>query len=183
MTSEPPIIEAYVPIPYPDAFRPYDPRFAEIAERIAQALRKAFPDGQVEHVGSTAVPGCAGKGVIDLMIVYPPGTLDQAAQAAEKLGFQPWESSFPPERPMKIGSYRAHGELYRVHLHILPEGYPEIEAQRVFLQRLRNDPQLLAEYVAVKQKALATGVQDGGEYNRAKEPFIRAAQGVEFPRY
>ena len=33
-------------------------------------IRRQASGLPVEHVGSTAVPGCAGKGVIDLMIPY-----------------------------------------------------------------------------------------------------------------
>jgi GrpB-like predicted nucleotidyltransferase (UPF0157 family) len=38
-------------------------------------ITSRFPALTVEHVGSTSVPGCSGKGVIDLMVVYPPGLL------------------------------------------------------------------------------------------------------------
>jgi GrpB-like predicted nucleotidyltransferase (UPF0157 family) len=46
-------------------------------------------------VGSTSVPGCAGKGVIDLMVVYPPGHLDDTKAVLADLGFQRQLSSFP----------------------------------------------------------------------------------------
>ena len=50
----------------PAACLPYDPRAQEVARKVARMINHQLPDFTVDHVGSTAVPGCAGKGVIDL---------------------------------------------------------------------------------------------------------------------
>jgi GrpB-like predicted nucleotidyltransferase (UPF0157 family) len=50
----------------PAACLPYDPRAQEVACKVARMINHQLPDFTVDHVGSTAVPGCAGKGVIDL---------------------------------------------------------------------------------------------------------------------
>ena len=60
-----------------DAFRPYDARCPEVAHRVADFIQERLPGARVEHVGSTAVPGCPGKGVVDLMLPYAPGDLDR----------------------------------------------------------------------------------------------------------
>jgi hypothetical protein len=61
---------------------------AEIA-RIAHAL--SVPTSDVEHIGSTAVPGLAAKPVIDLMVgstEYPPSPSLQSGVA--RLGYERW---------------------------------------------------------------------------------------------
>ena len=46
----------------PATCRDYDPRGAEVARLAGAAIYSHFPQVRVEHVGSTSVPGCAGKG-------------------------------------------------------------------------------------------------------------------------
>jgi hypothetical protein len=70
------------------AYRPYDPRFPDVASRVIDLIRDRMPDALVEHIGSTAIPGCPGKGVVDLMLLYPAGWLDTARSALDQLGFQ-----------------------------------------------------------------------------------------------
>ena len=53
--------------------RVYDHRAAEVAQRVATSIQIHLPGVTVEHIGSTSVPGCAGKGIVDLMLVYPDG--------------------------------------------------------------------------------------------------------------
>src|SRR5229473_1531214 len=65
------VITAY-PIK-PPACVEYDPRVVEVAHEIMQMISAALPPVTVEHIGSTSVPGCAGKGIIDLMVLYPDG--------------------------------------------------------------------------------------------------------------
>jgi ribonuclease-3 len=47
---------------------PSDPRWRELAAEEAARLRGALPDAEVEHIGSTAVPGLEAKPVIDLLV-------------------------------------------------------------------------------------------------------------------
>src|SRR5918993_2961943 len=50
----------------PAACLPYDPRAQEVARKVARMINYQLPEITMNHVGSTAVPGCAGKGVINL---------------------------------------------------------------------------------------------------------------------
>ena len=45
----------------PAVCRDYDPRAAEVARQVAQLLASNLPSVRAEHIGSTAVPGCAAK--------------------------------------------------------------------------------------------------------------------------
>ncbi|QRK10816.1 GrpB family protein [Archangium violaceum] len=70
------------------ACRPYDARVVEVARRVGEAVREHLPEVMVEHVGSTSVPGCEGKGVVDLMIPVEPGQLEPVKALLDALGFQ-----------------------------------------------------------------------------------------------
>jgi GrpB-like predicted nucleotidyltransferase (UPF0157 family) len=135
----------------------------------------------VEHVGSTAVPACAGKGVVDLMLLYPPGRLAAARDAVDGLGFQRHDrpGAFPEERPVRIGTLAYDGETFRLHVHVIAADSPEVAEQRRFRDRLRADPALVADYVARKRAVLAAGVTDGGTYNQGKDEFIQGVLGDE----
>src|SRR5687768_9171580 len=96
--------------PYPRdpvaVFQDYDPRAADVAARVAELIRSHMPELTVEHIGSTAVPGCGGKGVVDLMIVYEPGQLEAVKNLLAALGFQHQTHGHrhPEERPMRVGT-------------------------------------------------------------------------------
>jgi GrpB-like predicted nucleotidyltransferase (UPF0157 family) len=158
-----------------EAYRPYDPRFPEVAARIAALIEAGVPVARVEHVGSTAVPGCDGKGVIDLMMLYPPGGLVAARDAVDGLGFQRQTNRdpFPEERPLRVGSFEHDGESYRVHVHVIAADSSEAAEQIWFRDRLRSDPALVGEYAALKQLVVADGVADSIEYNKGKDDFIQ----------
>ena len=136
-----------------------------------------MPYARVEHIGSTAVPGCAGKGIVDLQMLYPPGRLAEARDTLDGLGFQRQTGldPFPEERPLRVGTFADDGTVYRLHVHVVAEADAEAEDLRRFRDRLRADPSLLAEYVASKQAALASGVLDNIAYGRAKAPVILKA--------
>lgn len=158
----------------PAACHDYDPRFVSVATHIAEALHLHSPDLVVEHIGSTAVHGCAGKGVIDLMVLYSPGQLDLAKAALDQLGFQrqttrdPW----PESRPMRIGAVEYDGQRFRLHVHVIAQDSPEVAELRAFRDQLRQDAELLSAYVERKRQILAAGVTDSVDYSIAKGEFI-----------
>ncbi len=164
--------------PYPRdpgvAFQDYDARTTDVARRIADAIMAQLPGVTVEHIGSTAVPGCAGKGVVDLMLVYQPGQLGVAKELLKALGFQRQTHGhrFPETRPMRVGTLEHDGTVFRAHIHVLEAGSDEVTALRRFRDRLRADPQLVAAYVARKREILAAGVNEPADYTARKGKFI-----------
>jgi GrpB-like predicted nucleotidyltransferase (UPF0157 family) len=166
----------------PAAVRPYDPRAAEAAQRLRDRIESALPGITVEHIGSTSVPGCAGRGVIDLQVLYPPGQLAAAREALDALGFQRQQSRdpWPEERPMRVGSVEHAGALFQIHVIGLDD--PEVEANRRFRDRLRADPQTVEAYVARKRAIVDGGVRDATDYSYAKGDFIREALTLDAKR-
>jgi GrpB-like predicted nucleotidyltransferase (UPF0157 family) len=55
-------------------------------------------------VGSSAVPGLAGKNIIDLLLAADPADIPAITQTLLELGFQPQvPAAFPATRPMLWG--------------------------------------------------------------------------------
>jgi RimJ/RimL family protein N-acetyltransferase/GrpB-like predicted nucleotidyltransferase (UPF0157 family) len=162
----------------------HDPRSADVARAVAAVIEPRLPGAKVEHVGSTSVPGCAGKGIIDLLLVYPPGQLAAARDLLDALGFQKQTSRdpFPEDRPLRKGALEHAGTTFLLHVHVLSAASPEVGAMRAFRDRLRADPGLVAAYVAAKRAILAAGVADRLDYSNRKGAFVQGVlRGLAFP--
>ncbi|MEO6726164.1 MAG: GrpB family protein [Blastocatellia bacterium] len=160
----------------PAACLDYDPRGPHVAAHVAAIITLHLPNVIVEHVGSTAVPGCAGKGVIDLMLLYGDGRLEEAKSLLEALGFQPQVSRdpFPESRPMRVGEIEFEGSMFRLHVHVIEMHSPEVAELRAFRDALCADPEMVADYVARKRQIIASGVTDSVDYSIEKGNFIQS---------
>lgn len=166
-------------LPYPKqpvTCAPYDPRAPDVAVTVADTITGLLPTVAVEHFGSTAVPGCAGKGVIDLMILYHVLPIETVLNQLDRLGFQ-WvqrQAQLPDEWPKGMGAVSYLGTVFRLHIHVLPREHPMVLTNRVFRDQLRNDPTLVAAYVARKRTLIEMGTTEPIAYTQAKMPFIQA---------
>ncbi|HEX8436725.1 GrpB family protein [Archangium sp.] len=159
--------------------RPYDARGVEVARRVGEQVRRSLPGVTVEHIGSTAVPGCAGKGVVDLMIPVTPEQMAPVKALLEALGFQPQvppagHEPWPESRPMRVGSLEHEGTRFNLHVHVIPADSPEVETQRRFRDRLRADSALREAYVARKREILSQGITNSGDYSEEKGSIIQS---------
>jgi GrpB-like predicted nucleotidyltransferase (UPF0157 family)/ribosomal protein S18 acetylase RimI-like enzyme len=159
---------------------PYDAawpvRFAEERERIREAIGP-WLTGEVEHVGSTAVPGLAAKPVIDIMA--PVADLDTSRSAIAKLEaigycYAPYrddvEHWFCKPRP----AHRTH------HLHLVPGGSRLWRDRIGWRNALRGDAALAREYAELKAGLARRHREDRDAYTDAKGPFI--AEALRRPR-
>lgn len=158
----------------PAACREHDSRAFEVARQVGGLIAARLPYVTVEHVGSTAVPACAGKGIVDLMVLYPPGRLNEVRAGLDTLGFQrqTGRDPFPESRPMRIGSVEYDGSRFGIHVHVIAGDSPEVGEFRSFRDRLSADQALRDEYVALKKGIIDGGVTDRLEYSIRKGEFI-----------
>jgi GrpB-like predicted nucleotidyltransferase (UPF0157 family) len=158
----------------PASWAPYDPQFPTVAMRVASMVRERVSGVTVEHVGSTAVPGFGGKGVVDVMIVCASEELERVRDLLADIGFQPQSTRdpFPESRPMRVGAVRHKGRLYRIHAHVLTSCNPEVRGLLDFRDRLRADSVLRERYEACKKRILASGGIDSLDYSKAKDQFF-----------
>jgi GrpB-like predicted nucleotidyltransferase (UPF0157 family) len=155
-------------------FSEYDPRAPQIAQILKAAMEQHESKLVVEHIGSTAVPGCRGKGVIDLAVTYIEGDLEFAKAALEPLGFQKQSGRepFPETRPMRKAAVSALGGIFQVHAHVIDRIGAEHRELIGFRDALRHDRELRIAYENTKQQILAGGITDSWDYSKAKGSFI-----------
>jgi GrpB-like predicted nucleotidyltransferase (UPF0157 family) len=155
-----------------------DPQAPLVARRLIGLIAAGWPATPAEHVGSSAVPGLAGKNIIDLLMAAAPADIPAITQALLDLGFQHQSpAAFPADRPMLWGAFR-HGRTgYRVHVHVVPATSPEVAAMRGFRDALRADPRLCRKYAALKRAIVAGGPVDPVAFTRATHDWIVAALG------
>jgi GrpB-like predicted nucleotidyltransferase (UPF0157 family) len=152
-----------------------DPDAPEVARRLIALIATRWPATPAEHVGSTAVPGLAGKGIIDLLLAAPPAHIPAITQALLELGFQPQvPAAFPPSRPMLWGTFHHGAAGYRVHVHVVPADDPEVAAMRGLRDALCADPVLRRRYAALKRAIVAGGPADPVAFTKAKHDWIAA---------
>jgi GrpB-like predicted nucleotidyltransferase (UPF0157 family) len=152
-----------------------DPDTPEVARRLIALIATRWPATPAEHVGSSAVPGLAGKGIIDLLLAAEPAQIPASTQALLELGFQHQRpAAFPPTRPMLWGAVRHGATTYGVHVHVVPAGSPEVAAMRGFRDALRADPRLRRRYAALKRAIVAGGPADPVAFTKAKHDWIAA---------
>lgn len=161
----------------PVSVEPGDPAAPEVARAVAQAIRAAEPRLRVEHIGSTAVPGLAGKGVVDLVVLYREVGLARTREVLDALGFrrQAGRDPFPESRPMRVACLDWNGRRHRLHAHVVSAASDEAADMIFFRERLRTDRGLRAEYEILKHDLVRRGITDGVDYANAKGAFVRKA--------
>ncbi len=164
---------------------PWDPGAGEVAAAVAALVREYRPDLAVEHIGSTAVPGLSGKGVVDLAIATEPADVTAVAAILGEFGFgpQPGPDPWPATRPMLVGSMVRGGTTFRIHVHVQPGG-EELARDVAFRDALLADPELTREYARLKAGIVEGGLTEGHQYTYQKQAWIADVQrrlGVERP--
>jgi GrpB-like predicted nucleotidyltransferase (UPF0157 family) len=167
----------------PVEYHEWDPQYPNVVHSLQSALSPLPPFLTLEHVGSTAVPGCGGKRVIDLLALYEDGFLGEAKAFLLAVGFgrqgPEFSRAWPKERPMYLGLYHWLDEPYLIYTHVVHRTSDEVRRFRMFKERLMKNPGLIKEYCACKQQIVTEGIRNTDDYAVRKRLFIHKALGRE----
>ncbi|MCZ8518973.1 MULTISPECIES: GrpB family protein [Paenibacillus] len=155
-----------------------DPLWLVQGEQLRQELASLllpFGIAEIEHIGSTSVPGLPAKPILDLMAAVRGW--EDIPDIARVLAPHHWHF-VPPEldeRPWRRFFVQAPQERRTAHLHLLLEDDPHGDDLIRFRNRLRSDPALRDAYARLKQQLAAQFREDREAYTAAKSGFIRSA--------
>jgi GrpB-like predicted nucleotidyltransferase (UPF0157 family)/quercetin dioxygenase-like cupin family protein len=169
----------------------YDPEWPRWFEEICDYIWPAVDDVavRIDHVGSTAVPGLAGKPIIDVdVVVMSEEDVPRAIEALARIGYlwsgdlgvvgrehfeRPAEPGLPPHNPyLVVEDNKAHVDHW------------------LFRDVLRTDADARERYAALKIKNAQEADRDMDYYVAAKAAFVadilsraRAARGLPEAEY
>jgi GrpB-like predicted nucleotidyltransferase (UPF0157 family) len=147
----------------------YDPQWPATYEEHARRIRTALgPTAvQVEHIGSTSVPGLAAKPIIDVLVTVEDLTaeedyLDQLLGAGYRL------------RVREPGHRMVRTPERDVHVHVLEVGVEAADDYLLFRDRLRADAEDRALYERTKRDLITRDWSDMNAYADAKTEVVLA---------
>ena len=156
----------------PLAFAPHDRLAAEVGRHLALLLARFLPETEVEHVGSTAVPGLGGKNSINLLIAAPEEFFPDILNALEAMGMAEHpQKQEPADRPVRVGSIAGQERRYPVHVKVVAKGSPNHYNSVFMREYLRGNPEAADAYAEVKRRLVESGGSEE-EYGIAKQPHI-----------
>lgn len=150
----------------------FDTLFLQEKAKLLDVLGDAFLD--IQHVGSTAVPGLGGKGIIDIALAVKKEDIENVSYKLVDLGYIFRESGSTEERSFfRIDLPDIEEGLRRYHLHVtFPESI-EWETLIAFRDYLKAHPEALQEYATLKKKSVDEVNEDGALYREKKLPFFQ----------
>jgi GrpB-like predicted nucleotidyltransferase (UPF0157 family) len=141
--------------------------YREEEERIRAAIGHLIID--LQHIGSTAIPGIKAKPILDMMAGV--ARLDEALLCRaplEALGYD-YAAHAGVSNDYVFGKGAARTHL----LHVVEYGSAEWTNHLRFRDRLRNDRELAQEYERLKGELSRKFSENRAEYTSAKSEFIR----------
>ncbi len=155
----------------------YRGEWRRLFERERRALRERIGPFvvDIQHVGSTAVPGLDAKPIIDIAVAVPySGVIRQLRQPLRELGYIDRGDAggdggyiFVKESAPDV---RTH------HLHVVAIDDPQWRGYLLFRDKLTTDETLRTRYTELKRALQERFAEDRKGYTSAKRDFIDAVR-------
>lgn len=151
---------------------PYNPEWGKQFEIEAQVLRPIFSDRaiSIEHVGSTAVSGLAGKPTIDILITVEKIEIaDELSEKIESIGYK------------SLGDYINKGSRLfikevdnerLVNLHVFEATHPHVKNMINLRNYFRSHLEVVKEYSKLKFELAKKYPNDYGQYRKFKDEWM-----------
>src|SRR5438105_8172350 len=150
----------------------YDPRWPEVYELerglLVGALYPFVVD--IQHIGSTSVPGLAAKPIIDIGVAIEEYPLPEVSiEAVVALGYEyVGEYGIPRRHYFHKGSPRIH------HLHVLEVSGEEWQKHILFRDYIRAHREQARRYETLKRDLARRYEHDREAYTDSKTEFVLA---------
>jgi len=149
-------------------------RFSAERDRLSTALGTAAID--IQHVGSTAVPGILAKPILDIAVAIQSfGNGHPLVPLLVALGYE-----YRGEYGIARRHYFVHGAPRRTHhLHMLEQHSADWERHIRFRDLLLSSPAMASEYSQLKLTNVSESSGNRDLYQSLKSSFISKSHGPE----
>ncbi len=155
----------------------YDNQWPYLAELEIQTLCNVLPKKHIidiQHVGSTAIPGMLAKPIIDIQIAVDSlyAIKNIAIETLKTLGYEYWYDNPDTERMFFVKGMPPFGEKRTHHVHIVEPSSKHWKEKILFRDYLISHPQIMREYEKLKRSLATQHTYDREQYTDAKTKFI-----------
>lgn len=152
----------------------YNPLWPSLFVEESRRVRSIVGNVQIEHHGSTAVPGVPAKPVIDMMVaISTMGEGEKFSDLLRSEGYEDVDKRYResmPERIVMIG--RGSDGARKCHIHLMLRDHTMWTRQIAFRDYLRDHPECALEYAELKRALARELSEDRHKYMTAKTEFI-----------
>ncbi len=149
----------------------YDPRWPKMFLAEKESLLNSLGETvvEIEHVGSTAVPGLAAKPFVDLLVgVSLLDLKPETLETMQRLGYECLGQSGVPGRIY----FRKRGDGGAFNAHFVVPGSDNWARNIILRDYLRAHPDEAEKYAALKRGIIASGVDSLVAYGESKRAFM-----------
>ena len=161
------------------ALVPYDPRWPSLFEAERERLGQFFPTQflDIQHFGSTAIPGMPAKPIIDLLAgVESMAVADSLVESLLNLSYTT-SAEFNATLIDRRWFMRWANGRRTHHLHIVVFDGTEWRRRLRFRDVLRSNAELAHRYALLKKELATQHSIDREAYTRAKSEFVLSVVG------
>jgi GrpB-like predicted nucleotidyltransferase (UPF0157 family) len=154
--------------------KPHNPKWRELYEEEEVLVSKAVSAFliEIQHIGSTAIPGIMAKPIIDIALAIDSlENVEKIIKPLEEIGYTYRGEAGIPHRHLFVkGSedFRTH------HMHVMHRSHYEWKKHIVFRDYLRKHPKEAKEYSNLKLKLEKEFKEDRESYTESKSEFIES---------
>ena len=159
----------------------YKPEWLLAFQTMAAELRNALGDLaiRIDHIGSTAVPGLAGKDRIDIQVTVERLS-EEVRQGLMSHGYTQWKDLIHDHVPPGSSTMSEEWEKWlftkrdekpSANIHIRVQGQLNQRFALLFRDYLRKHPATAMAYAELKRR-LATNLADPDTYPDVKDPAV-----------
>lgn len=143
--------------------------FPKLFEKEKERLRKILPEAKIEHIGSTAVLGLKGKGIIDI----PKKKINRAKSLLIKQNYIFKPKAGDKDRLFFEKDYNKLFVKRRVHLHLTTINSKVWKDCIKVRNKLRKNSELRKKYEKLKKEAVKLARGEGKKYRDYKNKFLK----------
>jgi len=156
------------------AFKPAKSNFKALYKIEERRLRSFLPkSAKIEHIGSTAIPGLGGKGIIDIALAAQKKDIQKIKKKLENKGYKHILSGGDKERIFLQKDYKSKGKVRRIHIQLTFHNSNTWRNAIALRDYLIKHKEAAEQYAQIKKKGAKIAKGKGKLYRKHKDAFIK----------
>ena len=158
------------------SFNRYTEKYPLLFKKEKIKLTEILPRAEIEHVGSTSVPGLGGKGIIDIAIKTPRNKVNSYLKKLKGLGYEYNKEHQRDDRRIFVQKRIIYNQKERrIHIHLVTNKKFWISFIAV-RDYLKNHGKECKNYVKLKKEAVKYAGGVGKKYREYKSSYLEKIQ-------